>query len=50
MADNGYWSSPTGLTPHATSYSALLREMKVNGNEARFKKIERGKFAATESA
>jgi hypothetical protein len=50
MADKGYWSSPNGLTPHATLYSAILRELKTKGAEARFKKAERGKFAATESA
>jgi hypothetical protein len=31
-------------------YSAILRELKAKGAEARFKKAERGKFAATESA
>jgi len=50
MADKGYWSSPNGLTPHATLYSAILREMKAKGAEARFRKAERGKFTATESA
>jgi hypothetical protein len=50
MADKGYWNSPNGLTPHATLYSAILRELKTKGGEARFKKAERGKFAATESA
>lgn len=45
MADKGYWSSPEGKTPHATLYSAILREINVKGKEARFKKTERGKFA-----
>jgi hypothetical protein len=45
MADKGYWKSPGGLTPHATLYSALIREIKVKGKEARFKKAERGMFA-----
>jgi HB1, ASXL, restriction endonuclease HTH domain len=45
MARKGYWSSPNGLTPHATLYAAILREMKVKGAEARFVKAERGKFA-----
>lgn len=44
MADKGYWSSPGGQTPHATLYSAILREINVKGKEARFKKTERGKF------
>jgi hypothetical protein len=50
MADKGYWNSPNGLTPHATLYSAILRELKAKGAEARFMKAERGKFTATENA
>ena len=46
MAKKGYWTSPGGKTPHATLYSAILRELKAKGKEARFKKTERGKFAA----
>jgi hypothetical protein len=46
MATKGYWSSPGGKTPHATLYSAMLREMAAKGKEARFAKTERGKFAA----
>jgi hypothetical protein len=34
-------------TPHATLYSAILREIGTKRKEARFKKTERGKFAAT---
>jgi hypothetical protein len=45
MAEKGYWSSPKGLTPAATLYSAILREIKVKGKESRFTKTERGKFA-----
>jgi ribonuclease D len=41
----GLWSSPAGKTPHATLYSAILREIQAKGNEARFTKAERGKFA-----
>jgi hypothetical protein len=48
MAAKGLWSSPNGRTPHATLYSALLREINSKGKEARFVKTERGKFAATE--
>ncbi|HLN30251.1 MAG TPA: HTH domain-containing protein [Gemmataceae bacterium] len=47
MSDKGYWKSPGGLTPHATLYSALLREIKAKGKEARFKKADRGKFSLT---
>jgi hypothetical protein len=40
----GYWS-PEGKTPHATLYSAILREIAKKGKESRFKKVERGRFA-----
>jgi hypothetical protein len=46
MAEKGYWTSPGGKTPWATLYSALLREIITKGKDARFKKTERGKFAA----
>jgi hypothetical protein len=45
MAAKGYWKSPGGKTPHATLYSAILREIDKKGKESRFKKAERGKFA-----
>ena len=45
MAEKGYWTSPGGKTPHATLYSAILREIGTKGDEARFQKVERGKFA-----
>jgi hypothetical protein len=41
----GYWKSPGGKTPHATLYSAIIREMKIKAAESRFRKTERGKFA-----
>ena len=46
MSEKGYWTSPGGQTPHATLYSAISRELKTKGAEARFRKTERGKFAA----
>jgi len=46
MATKGYWTSPGGKTPHATLFSALLREINTKGNDARFVKTERGKFTA----
>jgi hypothetical protein len=45
MGQKGYWSSPGGRTPEATLYSAILREVKNKGDEARFVKTERGRFA-----
>jgi hypothetical protein len=46
MAATGLWKSPEGKTPHATLYSAIAREINDKGNDARFVKAERGKFAA----
>jgi hypothetical protein len=46
MAAKGLWSSPGGKTPHATLYSAILREINEKGKEARFVKTDRGRFAA----
>jgi hypothetical protein len=45
MAEKSYWSSPGGKTPHSTLYSAILREIDVKGDKARFKKTDRGQFA-----
>lgn len=46
MASKGYWSSPGGKTPHATLYSAILREINTKGNACRFRKVARGNFEA----
>jgi len=46
MAAKSLWTSPGGKTPHATLYSAIIREIAVKGKESRFTKTERGKFAA----
>ena len=46
MTDQRLWTSPGGKTPHATLYAAILREITVKGTEARFKKTDRGQFAA----
>src|SRR4051812_14641189 len=46
MAAKALWISPGGKTPHATLYSAIIREISTKGKEARFVKTERGKFAA----
>jgi HB1/ASXL restriction endonuclease-like protein with HTH domain len=47
LAAKKLWTSPGGKTPHATLYSAILREINEKGKDARFVKTERGKFAAT---
>ena len=44
MAARGYWKSPGGATPHATLYSAMMREIATKGKDARFKKVDRGLF------
>jgi hypothetical protein len=46
MAKKGLWTSPGGKTPHATLYSAIIREIAVKGKESRFVKRDRGQFAA----
>jgi PleD family two-component response regulator len=46
MATKGLWTSPGGKTPHATLYSAIAREIATKGKDARFKKTDRGQFAA----
>ena len=45
MTKKGLWTTPGGQTPHATLYSAILREISKKGKESRFTKTERGKFA-----
>jgi len=35
-----------GKTPHATLYSAMIREIDKKGKDARFKKVGRGQFIA----
>ena len=45
MAKQALWTSPGGKTPHATLYSAIIREIALKGKESRFVKKERGKFA-----
>ncbi len=46
ITEQGLWSPGTGKTPHATLYSAILRELQKKGASggARFTKVERGQF------
>jgi hypothetical protein len=44
MTTKGYWTSPGGKTPHATLYSAILRELQSKGETSRFIKTDRGHF------
>ena len=43
--ETGAWTPRTGKTPANTLYAAILREIKTKGGDARFVKVERGKFA-----
>ncbi|MCL4197696.1 MAG: hypothetical protein KJZ69_09410 [Phycisphaerales bacterium] len=36
-----------GATPHATLYAAMIREIAAKGKEARFAKVDKGRFTAT---
>lgn len=47
MEKTGLWHSPSGKTPHATLYAAMIREIAALGDKARFRKLERGVFVAT---
>jgi hypothetical protein len=47
MAAKRYWASPGGKTPASTLYASIYQEIKAKGKDARFRKTERGKFAAT---
>ncbi len=40
---SGLWS-PGGKTPQATLYAAIIREIAKKGKEARFRKVNRGRF------
>jgi hypothetical protein len=44
MLAKGLWKT-SGRTPASTIYAALIREIAAKGREARFRKVERGKFA-----
>jgi hypothetical protein len=46
MAAKGLWKSPDGATPSATLYSAIIREIATKGKDARFTKVQRGRFAS----
>jgi hypothetical protein len=50
LAAKNLWTSSGGATPHATLYSALLREINAKGKDARFGKVDRGQFSAKKIA
>ncbi len=45
MAEKGLWKSPAGASPDRTVYSAMLREIATKGDQSRFVRVERGRFA-----
>lgn len=50
MAAKKYWTSPAGKTPANTLYAAILRETQTKADQARFRKVDRGRFDLTTSA
>lgn len=44
MEKHGWTTS--GRTPHATLYAAIIREISKKGKDARFTKVDRGRFTA----
>ena len=50
MAKQELWSSPKGKTPHATLYSAIVREIATKGKGTRFTKVDRGRFGFNKKA
>ena len=50
MAAQKYWTSPAGKTPANTLYAAILREMEIKADQARFRKVDRGRFDLTPAA
>ena len=43
--DRGLWTPGAGKTPGNTLSAAMRREIKVKGDNSRFRLVERGKFA-----
>jgi HB1, ASXL, restriction endonuclease HTH domain len=51
ITEQNLWSPRSGgKTPHATLYSAILRELQKKGKDARFTKVERGRFTLAKGA
>lgn len=46
VVERGFWKPGAGKTPHATLYAAMTREIAAKGKNARFRKVNRGQFAA----
>ena len=46
--ERGLWTPTSGKTPEQTLYSAIVREIKAKGADARFKLVTKGHFALRE--
>ncbi|MBL8799273.1 MAG: hypothetical protein JNM56_35635 [Planctomycetia bacterium] len=44
MASQGYWTSPAGLTPAATLFAAISKEVATKGAAASFVNVASGQF------
>ena len=44
MASRKLWTSPGGKTPEASLYASIIREIGRKGDDARFRKVSRGRF------
>lgn len=50
MEAKGLWKSPGGKTPASTLYAAMVREINTKGDASRFRKSDKGHFAAAPHA
>lgn len=46
VVERGMWKPGEGATPHATLCAAMTREIVNKGDASRFRKVDRGRFAA----
>lgn len=46
----GLWTPGSGKTPEASLYAAIIREIGHKGDQARFSKVERGRFTMAKGA
>ena len=44
MRKQRLWTSPNGKTPEASLYAGITREIAKKGDEARFRKVAKGRF------
>lgn len=49
VLESGLWTT-MGKTPSATLYAAIIREIAKKGKDARFEKVDRGRFKVRKTA